>query len=846
MSWLIRTKLSPPLLSGGLEREQLKKRLGDCLNGGVNTVFLSAPAGYGKSTLLSQWLGTQEQRFCWYSFDSADDAARLARHLAEALRQIELWEPLVPPGLEPTLSVLSKESTAIIVVIDDLHLNTDPQIHSFVEQLVNNLSPNSSLILSSREAPPPYLTRFFPKDSFEIWNSRDLCLTKNETKKLLQLSGIRLKPDSLNALFDQTEGWAAVVQLLCLTNPRKKAWEKLIHDLPTGHGGMWEYLANEILSALDQETQHRVMRLSLLQRFNRFVAHSLNADIDLYIKPSWGPFLVELEDELDPGWFRFHHLLGHFLKQLAELHFSETEKRELHVRASIWFEENGYFEEAVQQSLAARDLDRAQALLSSEDAIERIVHHYSTAQHWFEVLPQQRINNSWLLCTNLGTVYGLLGRLGEAKDFFQRALEDESCEEVYLCLSGLAFCQAGLGQQRTSEEYLNLALAQERALGPSKTLGQLFIASVGLYRGDAHDALQSINRAIEASNLKSIVVEASCALVKAHALFYRGLLQESVQAIDGFLERLKQAAAAQKLKRLNDKSAAAWGLRARVTSQMGLWSEAEAAWENFDKARQTHGIPHFSPPLICAKVRYLIRRKRLLAAREYLNRHIHLGGKIGICLLRAAQADLLHAEGQTSKALGLLNEWMRELGQQEPPAFYHQGLYVARLRCLLAQSDPAILEGCLSELAEMGESAQRDGRIWDKIHFLSLSAEFSAKLGNIEGTQNFVDEALALGRPLGFVEVFLDDSIVGDFARSRDKDLSMWNSPRASHPKLDARELEILQLMREGLSDQEIADRIFLGLHTVKWHNRRIYKKLGVRRRTQALKVFEQSQDHNR
>ena len=839
MGWFLQTKIAPPRLSEKtLVRKSLLRSLDQAFSDGKSIVFLSAPAGYGKSTLLAQWLSLQSEALCWYSFGAMDQPSRLARHLAEALAYIKLREPKIngEPSLEEILALCCKTDNKFNLVLDDYHLHQSSEIDRFLLELCTNLPSGLKVLVSSRQPLNPSLSKLYAHEDFDLWEFGALRLTSTESWELLGLLGAKIDKEGAEELHRATEGWPAALQLLSLSGKADTRGVSSLANL-CDQTEIWNYLAHEVFAQQEPSTQTKLLSLSLLEIFDRSIARDLDLGFDDVIGNSWGPFVIELKKEGE-SWYRFHHLLGLFLRELASLRLSDLEKTSIHIRASESYEKRGYFEEAVRQAFKARDWDRAERLLTGDEILERILRHYSNSHHWLEVLPDSCAKDNGLLCTNLGLVYGCLGRFKDSRAFLARALKDPNWQEDFLCLAGLSFCYAGLGDETRAFEFEQKARILERDIS-QQAIGDFFLACVMMYRGDSREALKQMELVKQMSRPSSIVVQTSCDIALGNLFMQAGRLDESLSTINQFLDRAGSVGLMNKPSWTQNILATAWGLKARAQTHRGEMNEAAESWNKFETAKQEHGVPFFFAVMVSSKVRFLVYTATLAEAREYLDSHFLTADTIYAALLRGIQAELLILEDKIEEAEALLAQWMHGFDLEKNFVYYHQPLYVARTNLSLVKRDLKSIEQSRLWLNQLITRATRDGRVWDIIDLNMHLACVEVALNELDSARQLVKNALQLGRPLGYVQVFLQDSSAGKLARAADDTLPTQGPKQDDFPfQLDVRELQILELLSEGLSNQEIADRLFLGLHTIKWYNRRIYQKMGVKRRTQASAVF--------
>lgn len=488
-------------------------------------------------------------------------------------------------------------------------------------------------MLASREAPHPTIARLCAHGVASIFRTADLQLSQEETGRILGEAGHRLAPGQIADIHRQTEGWAAAVQLVRLAQPHDQAF---LSAMPTTRQELWDYLANEVLATIPPETQAKLIRLSLLERFSFDLTRELGIELESStISQAWGPFLIQLRG--DGIWYRFHHLVGRYLKRQAEARLARDEREQLHSRASLWFFESGYFEEAISHALLARDWARVQEMLTCESSVEKILHYYGRAQEWFERLPAGVVRGSWRLSAHLGMLFLGPGRLDGAEKAFQAALRDPSCAERFMCLCGLALVYCSRGQSEKADELITQA-SGIRAQGPSQALGELFLISIAVHRGRVGAAQVAMNKLYQNADAKSLVIKSTLGVLQSDVYLRTGRLEFGLRSCDALLamgDLLATQAG------LTNKIGAAWGLKARALSQLGHTEKAEQAWDLFDRELEKHGSAFYLGHLCSARARFWIRHGRLDEARQYIDRLVLAYDPVDSVLLQAAKVDLL-------------------------------------------------------------------------------------------------------------------------------------------------------------------------------------------------------------
>ncbi|HSR32549.1 MAG TPA: hypothetical protein VLY63_18465, partial [Anaerolineae bacterium] len=377
---LLATKLHiPPARPNLVARPRLLERLDQGL--ATRLILLSAPAGFGKTTLLSTWLAGSPSSASWVSLDAGDnDPVRFLNYLICALRTIgpgvgEMTRQLLrspqPASIASVLTLLINELATmakdVVAVLDDYHLIDTPAVHDIIAFLLEHLPLRMHLVIATRVDPPLPLARLRARGHLSEIREGDLRFTTEETTDFLnQTMGLRLSAEDITALEARTEGWVAGLQLagLSLHGLASGDVAGFIEAFAGSHRYIVDYLVEEVLSRQPEAVQAFLMQTSILDRMSGPLCDALtqNADGQAMLErlEKANLFLVPLDEQR--RWYRYHHLLADVMHQ--QLQTSEPSLvLDLHRRASRWHEQNGDTDESIQHALAARDWMRAASLM---------------------------------------------------------------------------------------------------------------------------------------------------------------------------------------------------------------------------------------------------------------------------------------------------------------------------------------------------------------------------------------------------------------------------------------------------------------------------------------------------
>jgi LuxR family maltose regulon positive regulatory protein len=404
---VVNTKLRAPLLRS----EQLPRpRLLELLETGIERriTLVSAPAGYGKTTLLSQWLHSKEAEvfFAWVSLNRQDnDCIRLWRHIVESLGQVAPGEEfgadvlaalsvvgtrLVETALPVLVNELGELPHRVVVVLDDYQFVTDNGCHESMAYFIEHLPQNIHLVLATRSDPPLHLGRIRAWGELNEIRTGQLAFSAEEADFLVnERLHLRVGPDDLSVLLDRTEGWPAGIYLAVLSMEGK---EEERHDFIESFGGSNRYildlLGEEVLAGLPDEQKEFMLRTSVLSKMSGSLCDAVmgreGSGLLLGELARSNLFVVPLDDQ--GGWYRYHHLFSDLLHYELKISWPDLEHI-LHGRASAWFDEAGLFESAIRHAIAATDYERAGALISRHWFRYATTGQLASLEHWLEALP---------------------------------------------------------------------------------------------------------------------------------------------------------------------------------------------------------------------------------------------------------------------------------------------------------------------------------------------------------------------------------------------------------------------------------------------------------------------------
>ncbi|HKJ84506.1 MAG TPA: LuxR C-terminal-related transcriptional regulator [Spirochaetia bacterium] len=826
--------------------------LAEALSAGVHRklTLISAPAGFGKSTLVADWLTGWPGRAAWISLDEGDgDISSFLAYLIAALDPITgnadtLMDMAHSPQSSPelTLASLIGDLTSVhedfIVVLDDYQRVDSDAVDNALQYLVDYLPQTMHLVLTTREDPQLSLSRLRAKDELTEIRAADLRFDIDEARRFLnQVMGLDLSPRAIETLEERTEGWVAGLQLAALSMQHAADRERFVEDFSGSHRYLMDYLAEDVLEKLPGDVRAFLGQTSILERFSASLCDAVTGRTDSaavidYLDRA-NLFVMPLD--VERGWYRYHHLFRDLLR--SHIRDADAASADLHLRASGWFERNGFPLEAFSHAVAAADTDRAAAVLEGDGMPIHYRGTFAPVERWLTSLteeeldqrPELRIACAWVLTTR-GAPLGDIDALLDPAQIAVRALQpgrraDDFRGQIAAIRSLLAIPRGELesiiGNAQSALELLDPRNRPVRttlawSLGYAhQLLGELEPARLAFTQA-VREGHASGNLVITIGATISLgqIDEAESRLSKATQTYHEALrlageppLPYACEAYLGLARvqyaqnhlgqarenALRAREIGRRLDNVNTPGMAAL-LEARIELAHGNRDAALAALESARSILRDRGIEHHAGDLGDVTVQIHIDGGKLSAAMEVAREH-GLTDRI---------AQLYVLEGEPLRALETLGSYVRaDDGASLLPDLTSHLIAAA---ALWANGDR---DRAAERLTRIVAATEPEGILRP---FIDIGAPLLAIL---EGS------ALRERYP-ALVAILIE----GVDRRPGSDSLADPLSPR---------ELEVLRLIAGGLSNREIGDRLFIALDTVKGHTRKIYEKLEVSRRTEAV-----------
>jgi LuxR family transcriptional regulator, maltose regulon positive regulatory protein len=894
---LLETKLHVPRRRQGLVA---RPRLIDRLSGGAESALtlVSAPAGFGKTSLLADWLagaGADGRAAAWFSLDQRDnDPALFWTYLIAALKTavpgiggsaLSLLESPHSPMevvLATLLNELSGTSNDVVVVLDDYHVIDAPDVLDGMAFLVEHLPPQIHLVIASRADPALPLARLRGRGELVEIRAADLRFTPEEAAAYLNgVMGLGLTAEDVTALEGRTEGWIAALQLAALSMRGRDDVAGFIAGFAGDDRYIVDYLVEEVLQRQPDHVRHFLLQTSILERLSGPLCdavtgkHGGKAMLEALDRGNL--FLIPLDDRRQ--WYRYHQLFADVL-QARLLDEQPADVPGLHRRASAWYEQNGEPSEAIRHALAAEDFERAADLVELAAPATHQYRQEVTLRRWLESLPEELLLVRPVLSNAYAGSLLVRGEVEEVESHLQAAERwldpttggppgslARSPEMVVVDEEGFRALPASIAVHRAG---------QARILGDAAGTVAHARRALDLVGEDDH-----IGRG-GAAALLGLVSWTNGDLDAAHRWYADGMA--SLEKA-GYLSDVIGGAIT-----LADLSIAQGRLReAMTTYERGLQLATEHAPPVLRGAADMH--------VGMSQLRY--ERNELDAAMQHLLTSKQLGEHAGLpknrYRWRVAMARIRAAEGDLGGALDLLNEadrlyvsdfspdvrpvpalrarvwvvqgrlgealgWARERGLsvEDDVSYVREFEHLTLARVLLDCHQAERPAGSLHEVTRLVErrrqAAEEGARTGSVLEILVLQALLQQAQRDIPAALVSLQQALTLAEPEGYVRTFVDEgpsmasllraaakqgiarSYAGSLLAAFDTTEDRGPVKQGLIEPLSERELDVLRLLGTDLDGPDIARELVVSLNTVRTHTKNIYAKLGVNNRRAAVR----------
>jgi len=887
-SRIIQTKLQIPRLHPKLvARNRLNNRIESGLAAGHQLTLVAAPAGFGKTTAICNWLYQTRFNRSWLSLDESDDEtitfwmyfiASIQTVLPDFAKSTYNAFIQNPPSsivnyLPVLLNEISQLDKILVMVLDDYHVITNPQIHDSIQFLLDHQPQQLHLIIVTRADPPLSIARLRAQRSLTELRAEDLRFTYDEACILLNdIIGLELTASDVKLLESRTEGWGVGLLLAAQSIQGRKNKSEFINSFSGNQYFILEYLIEEVLNRQKTETRKFLLQTSILDELSpelcNEITETVNGEEIIKQLRKENLFIIPLDQ--DHFWYRYHHLFADLLVNVLRKEYSQEEISNLHNRASHWYEEAGEFEKAIKHAINGQDHGHAAILI--ENIIEKLIARgmVRTVLGWMKVLPQGLLKDHPHLYIYYAWTLSLSGSYEEAEKILLAVKAKlitlpDSPEilalrgEVSALLTGIiTFYNDPSRTLKEAQEALAF-LPQDKLSSRARVFNALGIANA--YLDNLQQAITYFQKArdlaLESGNhfLAATAIE----MLAGIQIFHLGHLSEASRSLNQVLE----------LGRISDNdfqsfTGSALILLAEINIEQNNLETAVNLLEKGFRLVNLGGIRYSLAYSYCTKARLKIA----LGEEEE-----------AIMALRAAASAteksplvhiLIHNFSCQIKSLLLLGDiktatqwaedyqvFMKSDLANNLPNYLYEIRQITLAHLYLAQDE---IEKALETLTPISVQAESAGRLRHLIEIYLLESIALIKLDKKEEAFKAFEKCLVIANSEEVIRIFIDAkenienllemarakglligflnkiTIAKNFTQNNvSSELGSSSAQNGLIEPLTDRELEILRLLCEGHSNQEIAEVLIVSVNTVKKHTSNIYGKLGVRNRTQAI-----------
>jgi len=852
---LLTTKLNvPPLRLPVVTRTRLLERLETCLN--CSLLLISAPAGFGKTTLLSDWVHQIRSPViaAWFSIEEGEnDPIRFWEYFIAALRTLqpdiggialELLHASQPMPVEFMLTPLINDLTGIeqdsLLILDDYHFIQSEPVHSGINFLLEHMPPRLHLVIATRADPPLPLAHFRGKGTILEIGADDLRFTAEETAALLTgLGAPALSSGDIEALNARAEGWAVGLKMAMLSMRGEKDIPGFISGFTGTQRYIMDYLIEEVLQRQSPEVRDFLLKTSVLERLNGPLCDAITGRRDgqetLISLENANLFLVPLDESRQ--WYRYEHLFAELLKHRLEIEFGIEKSNELHRLASGWHEGNGFLEKAVDHALMAQDWENAINLVISMNPM--VAYGGSTTYNWLRQVPEEVLHAhpiayvifAWSLIT-----IGQIKTAGDKLDIYEKSAtyDDSTAALVARVRTSIA---SYLGDPRI-EEYARKALS---LLPPDDIQERMIIALyLGIYYATTrryNEAEPFLSEAHTFFQRKGLTPPSSMALMwLALIAFFRGKLHQMEQM-------LKQAI---EMTGWNTNTALQHMLLGVVYH---CWNDLEGAAAEWEKANSSFPAPSVMGLINLYAAGACLTQGDIEGASEAVEkaeRVLITENATSEDFARAAAYHLALALEEDDREA--VSRWLDKLAEYEGPFLYD-----------VPASARHLLYEMLGDAGRERLKAEYEQYHKEGYQYLEMMVRLEQALlsSDPEEAVSLLAEVLVMAKSEGNIRILADfgmrivpllrraitAGIEPDYARkilrtieSEDRQRKIRKGEIPSTTSLlSERETEVLRLVMDGLTNQQIAERLVISLNTTKSHVQHIFSKLEAKDRLQAV-----------
>lgn len=843
-------------------------------------VLVAAAAGFGKTTLLTQWLTAEDARVAWLSLEAGDaDVHRFLAHLVAALRvstpevgaeASSLLEGDRAVGAEDVLVGLLDDLDALpgrtVIALDDYHVIESADVHEAVTFLLDNLPPQVTLAMTTRADPPLPVSRLRARGELLEIRAADLRFTQAEATAFLNdVMGLGLDPRQVAALEQRTEGWATGLQLAALSAASASDPDGFVEAFAGSHRFVLDYLVEEVLAGQPEDVRSFLLDTAVLSDLSGPLCDAITGRTDgqqqLEALERANLFVVPLDDQRQ--WWRYHHLFAEALRARILAEDPERVAR-LHRSAADWYALHGRLEDAVPHALAGDDVEQAADLVELAVPGLRQRREDRTMRRWLRALPEDVVRRRPLLAMHLAWARLSEGDLAGVDHWLDAA-------------------EAALGSEPARPPSLGAAEARDarvQDLAAAPAMVEVYRATVAQARGDVAGTIDHATRARDLARPDDYFPLGAASGFLGLAAWAAGDLETAAETFGEARRHIRAAG------NVADGLGMTVVLASIALARSGPDEARRLYGRALEAAEAVPGTPlSTTGDLHVGLAEVLVEQGELAAAEAHLRAAADLGERGSLIENRhrapVARAALLRARGDLDGAVAVLDEaeplflpgyfpavrpipalrarvriaqgrladareWATERGVDLGAGDYLQEfdqLTLARLK-VAERADLDDVVALTTRIVTAGRDGGRDGSVADALVVRTLAHRAA---GDLDAARHSLAEALALGVPRGWRRLFLDEGPpMLDLLRGAGTELAATvlaedtrDEPpvvAASHEGLSERELEVLRLLASELTGPEIAQRLYVSLNTLRTHTKHIFTKLDVNTRRAAVR----------
>jgi len=885
---MLLTKLHiPPASQNIVNRPQLYEKLNLGLS--RKLILISAPAGFGKTTLVSNWINQNKIPAAWFSIDLGDnDPAEFLNYIISGIQSIhkafgnvaqQLLNSSSKPSGESIAGMLINEIITInqnfVLVLDDFHLVESSEILKLTAYLLEHIPDNIHIVILTRYDPALAISRLRSQHQLVELRSSDLSFSASDISILFNKKlKLGLSIDDVYSLETKTEGWIAGLQLTALSMQGREDISGFIQDLKGDNRYIMDYLMEEVLKIQSDDTKEFLLQTSILSQMSAPLCNAVlnRTDSQLVLEKldRNNMFVIPLDDERN--WYRYHHLFAELLKQRLRLR-DNTVICELHNKACEWFDHNNMNELAIEHSLEIKNYEKCIQLLgkAAEDMWQNGLH--AAILKYGDLLPDELIKTNPEFCLYYSWILISAGQIQKAEPFLESAelkiknlIQDSDSANgnihYYKKLLGkisVAFAYLNSHEEHSEKafDYCKAAMENLSEEDPLWFSWAWFSYGATYFTvGELHEGSKAFDKALEYGKKSGNIYLISAIVIRmAENEQQLGHYKSAYKKCTDLLTYMKERGYAQIAK-------AEWTFAALYL----IMSITESMWANTEKAFDNIQIAYnLSRDVkdIYLRIMILMMYSSLLGMlgdRESEKRMQELDDIMKqneippflISMYITWKTHFLLEQNQIEEASHLFSEYGISSGKEKTHVY--EMCNVAYTRLLLAQGKLDEAGELISELYAVASEGQRVERM---IELKIISTDYHKKRGNRKNAVLNLMDAMEIASKENLLSYFvysyadIDDlfedvfkiqattrtNIPDKFIDSIKFALEKRNHLRKTNfdSDLSSRELDTLQLIARDLSNQQIADKLFISLNTVKTHLKNIYLKLEVDNRVKAV-----------